>query len=47
MQSGGVYVPYILLACQVRVTAGDSGLCVSVTFIERLLISFFVDSVVF
>ena len=24
---GGVHVPYVLLAFQVRVTVGDSGLC--------------------
>ena len=33
---GGVYVPCILHACQVRVTVGDSGLCccTCVTYLE-------------
>ena len=35
-----VYVPYILLACKVRVTVGDSGLCcVCVTSFERSVIT--------
>ena len=44
--SGGVYVPCIYTACQVRITVGDSGLCccVCVTSFERELTPLRVDT---